>query len=209
MLMTMISTMQAIKQRCFVHKLFVLTVAVLMIINTHTSSQLQCWGFTPFKYGTINVHQQQQSTQQQKQQQQSQFQQPNHPRTTWTTSQSQLFGGGFGGGGTGGSDKKSKKSGGGGGGSNSGSSGSDVTKLKPKQQWDRYLDLKRETKIRVAVRCKTEQKNDDDGDSVSSSQSEEEWLEVGRVKSKDDKYTELAVVRQRAIIAEVRCVVAE
>mmetsp|Transcript_12230 Transcript_12230/g.34964 ORF Transcript_12230/g.34964 Transcript_12230/m.34964 type:complete len:220 (+) Transcript_12230:120-779(+) len=62
------------------------------------------------------------------------------------------------------------------------------TKLKPKQQWDRYSDFKREPKIQVAVRIK-----DEDSD---------EWLVVGRVKSKDNKYTEAAVFRQRAIIAE-------
>lgn len=65
-------------------------------------------------------------------------------------------------------------------------------KLKPKQQWDRYTDLKQETKIRVAVRVRNE-------DDVSG----DEWLEVGRVKSKENLYTEIAVARQRALIAEV------
>lgn len=63
-------------------------------------------------------------------------------------------------------------------------------KLKPKQQWDRYSDFKREPKVQVAVRIQ-------DGES-------DEWLIVGRVKSKESKYTEAAVFRQRAIIAEVR-----
>ena len=61
-------------------------------------------------------------------------------------------------------------------------------KLKPKQQWDRFLDMKTEAKIRVAVRV-----SEDD-----------EWLAVGSVRSKDDKLTEVAVFRQRALIAEVR-----
>jgi hypothetical protein len=61
-------------------------------------------------------------------------------------------------------------------------------KLKPKQQWDRYTDLKREPKIRVSVRIIEEDNK--------------EWLEVGRIKSKESKYTEMAVFRQRAIIAE-------
>lgn len=61
-------------------------------------------------------------------------------------------------------------------------------KLKPKQQWDRYANFKREPKIQVGVRIK-----EDDS---------EEWLEVGRVKSQDSQYTEAAVFRQRAIIAE-------
>ena len=61
------------------------------------------------------------------------------------------------------------------------------TKLKPKQQWDRFIGLKKEKKIRVAVRMSDE----------------DEWLEVGNIKSKDDKYTEFALTRQRALIAEV------
>mmetsp|Transcript_12337 Transcript_12337/g.26013 ORF Transcript_12337/g.26013 Transcript_12337/m.26013 type:complete len:227 (+) Transcript_12337:121-801(+) len=91
-----------------------------------------------------------------------------------------LYAGGFGGGGMGkksGGDKKNKKK-----------NANKETKLKPKQQWDRYGDFKREPKIHVAVRIK-----EDDS---------EEWLEVGRIKSKDNKFTEAAVFRQRAIIAE-------
>ena len=93
-------------------------------------------------------------------------------------------------------------------------------KLKPKQQWDRFLDMKTEakirvTKIRVAVRhlpirelphefwfldMKTEAKI-----RVAVRVSEDdEWLAVGSVRSKDDKLTEVAVFRQRALIAEVR-----
>lgn len=61
--------------------------------------------------------------------------------------------------------------------------------LKPKQQWDRYADFKGEDKVRVAVRCKGES---------------DEWLEVGRVRSKGNEFPGLAVVIQRALIAEVR-----
>ena len=64
------------------------------------------------------------------------------------------------------------------------------SKLKPMQQWNRYKDLKGEPKIRVGVRIIGDDENKD-------------WLEVGRVKSKESKYTEMAVFRQRAIIAEV------
>lgn len=92
-----------------------------------------------------------------------------------------LYAGGFGGGGgmgkKSGGDKKKKKD------------AEKEKKLKPKQQWDRYSDFKREPKIHVGVRIK-------DDDSV-------EWMEVGRVKSKDSQFTEAAVFRQRAIIAEV------
>lgn len=66
------------------------------------------------------------------------------------------------------------------------------TKLKPKQQWDRYLDLKADSKIRVAVRV-LEVEDDD---------ASKEWLEVGRIKSKGNQYTAIAVARQRAVIAE-------
>lgn len=87
-------------------------------------------------------------------------------------SSTSLFAGGFGGGGAKG--KKAKKA--------------KEIKLKPKQQWDRYQEFKRENKVRVAVKC-------EDSD---------EWLEVGRVKSKDNANTVIAVARQRALIAEVR-----
>lgn len=94
-------------------------------------------------------------------------------RSTATTSQ--LFGGGFGG--SSGDDKGNKKT-------------KKEIKLKPKQQWDRYLSFKTEPKIRVAVRVMEDES--------------QEWLEVGRVKAQNPEYTELAVARQRAIIAEVR-----
>ena len=58
-------------------------------------------------------------------------------------------------------------------------------KIKPKAQWDRYTDMKKEPIVRVAIKK---------GD---------EWLEVGRVRSKGNAYTEIAVARQRALIADV------
>jgi len=60
-------------------------------------------------------------------------------------------------------------------------------KLKPKQQWDRYVELKNEPSVAVAVRLI-------DGT--------EEWLNVGSVKSQESNYTSQAVFRQRALIAE-------
>ena len=59
-------------------------------------------------------------------------------------------------------------------------------KLKPKQQWDRFASLKKETSVLVAVRVV----------------GQEDWLEVGRVKSKDNASIEAAVAKQRVIIAE-------
>jgi hypothetical protein len=47
--------------------------------------------------------------------------------------------------------------------------------------------LKNCQKVRVGVRIKDAN----------------EWLEVGRVKSEKDEFTEVAVARQRALIAEV------
>lgn len=63
------------------------------------------------------------------------------------------------------------------------------TKLKPKQQWDRFGDLKKEDKIRVAVKVV----DSDSGD----------WLEVGFVRSAENAYTDFAVARQRSLIIEV------
>jgi hypothetical protein len=59
-------------------------------------------------------------------------------------------------------------------------------KIKPKAQWDRYTDMKKVPMVRVAVR-----KTDTD-----------DWLEVGRVRAKDKVTTEIAVARQRALIAD-------
>jgi hypothetical protein len=82
----------------------------------------------------------------------------------------------------------------GGGDPNSGKSNKKESKIKPKQQWDRYCgDLKKEKPYRVAVKVPGKQT--------------EEWLEVGNVKSKGGEYTKAAVARQRALIAEVSRVV--
>lgn len=63
------------------------------------------------------------------------------------------------------------------------------TKIKPKQQWDRYSDLLRKEKpFRVAVKV--------------LGGANDQWLEVGNVKSKGGEYTKAAVARQRALIAE-------
>jgi hypothetical protein len=66
------------------------------------------------------------------------------------------------------------------------------TKLKPRQQWDRYTALKTSESVKVAVRVVDE----------STSDGEIEWFEVGTVRSKDNAYTEAAVVRQRLLISE-------
>lgn len=66
-------------------------------------------------------------------------------------------------------------------------------KLKAKSQWDRYLDLKTCTKFTVGVRIK----NDDSSTSTTA-----QWMEVGRVRSVDNAHTEVAIARQRALIAE-------
>ena len=58
-------------------------------------------------------------------------------------------------------------------------------KLKPKLQWDRYLALKECSIITAAVQK-------DDGD----------WIDVGYIKSTEDVPTDIAVARQRALIAE-------
>jgi hypothetical protein len=95
-------------------------------------------------------------------------------------------GGGFGGGGGAAADKKKKKG-----------TATASAALKPKQQWDRYGELKREDKVRVAIRIVGEKEGEEgDGD----------WIDVGRIKSKDNLYTEIAVARQRALIAEVSSV---
>ena len=67
-----------------------------------------------------------------------------------------------------------------------------MAKLKPKAQWDRFLGMKgaESTRIRVAVRTVNN----------SEEEEEDEWLQVGHVKSVNNAYTELAVARQRALI---------
>jgi hypothetical protein len=70
-------------------------------------------------------------------------------------------------------------------------------KLKPKLQWDRYSALKNADKAQVGIRL-----TNDDAGATSS-----DWLEVGRVKIKDNENIPLAVAIQRAIIAEVSSIV--
>ena len=96
--------------------------------------------------------------------------------TRVSSSSSVLFAGGFGGGGAS-ANKVDKKA------------SSKQIKLKPKQQWDRYIALKGTTKIPVGVRMKEDET--------------EEWIKVGYVRSKEDAYTEVSVATQRALIAEV------
>jgi hypothetical protein len=63
-------------------------------------------------------------------------------------------------------------------------------KLKPKSQWDKFKTLKKEVRIKVAARAiKT---------GVAG-----EWFDVGQIKSEGNEFTELAVVMQRGMIAEV------
>jgi hypothetical protein len=71
-------------------------------------------------------------------------------------------------------------------------------KLKPRQQWDRYADLKPSESVRVAVRII----DIDIDSSEQQQQQQQQWLQVGAVKSKDNAYTEAAVIRHRVLIAE-------
>jgi hypothetical protein len=81
-------------------------------------------------------------------------------------------------------------------------------KLKPKQQWDRYTELKKETAVKVAVRVvsapttATTAATEDSTDSAAARRND--WLHVGSVKSSASVGIEMAVARQRALIAEVR-----
>mmetsp|Transcript_3099 Transcript_3099/g.3580 ORF Transcript_3099/g.3580 Transcript_3099/m.3580 type:complete len:236 (-) Transcript_3099:29-736(-) len=67
-------------------------------------------------------------------------------------------------------------------------------KLKPRQQWDRFIsdDLKTSDSVRVAVRVVP----------VPASLSPDKWFEVGEIKSKDNAYTEASVIRHRMLIAD-------
>jgi len=67
--------------------------------------------------------------------------------------------------------------------------------LKPKTQWDRYGNLKKDNGVRVATRVVTDTA-DDVPDEVQP------WYEVGRIKSEGDAFTEIALTLQRGIIAE-------
>mmetsp|Transcript_29532 Transcript_29532/g.45078 ORF Transcript_29532/g.45078 Transcript_29532/m.45078 type:complete len:241 (+) Transcript_29532:90-812(+) len=107
---------------------------------------------------------------------------------TSTPVTSTLLNAGFGGGGGGGMSSKKK----GGKKSKNASSSSAGIKLKPKPQWDRYgKELKKATATVVAVRVANDG-TDDKGD----------WYEVGRIKSEDNQFTDIAVAMQRGIIAE-------
>jgi hypothetical protein len=69
--------------------------------------------------------------------------------------------------------------------------------LKPKQQWDRFVALKNSESIPVAVGVV-----DPTVETTSTSDSQIEWLQVGLVRSKDNAFTEEAVMRQRLLISE-------
>lgn len=83
---------------------------------------------------------------------------------------------GFGGGGGSAKGKKAKKA-------------ITLPKVRAKAQWDRYADLKKCDKVRVGVRVTG-------GDSIG------EWMEVGKVKSENNGDAEVALVIQRALVAE-------
>ena len=101
------------------------------------------------------------------------------PSTVGTSKSTTHLNAGFGA--AGGSSKKNKQT-------------KTESKLKPKQQWDRYCtDLKKETARRVAVRV------------AGDGEEDNEWLGVGNIKSEGGKYTEVAVARQRALIVDVSC----
>jgi len=119
------------------------------------------------------------------------FSSPSSAITTTTTtpvSSSSVLYAGFGGGGTGVSNIKNNKK-------KNKINKTDKNKLKPKQQWDRYLEFKHEPKIPVAVQIIA-------ADSDGAGSGNGEWFNVGCVKSQGSKYTSQAVFRQRAIIAE-------
>jgi hypothetical protein len=71
-------------------------------------------------------------------------------------------------------------------------------KLKPKQQWDRYTTLKKEPSVKVAVKVVGVAAVDDTAASSS------DWLDVGAVRTSPGTSIDIAVARQRALIAEVR-----
>jgi hypothetical protein len=76
--------------------------------------------------------------------------------------------------------------------SSSSSSGDSASKLKPKGQWDRYLDLKQATSYTVGVKAASAEESDNDGD----------WLVVGQVRCRDETLLTAAVARQRGLIAD-------
>jgi hypothetical protein len=80
------------------------------------------------------------------------------------------------------------------------SSSSKEVKLKPKQQWDRYTALKKETSVKVAVRVVSTPTTT----TTAATEDSTDWLHVGSVKASASVGIEMAVARQRALIAEVR-----
>jgi hypothetical protein len=103
--------------------------------------------------------------------------------------------GGFGGAATGSKKKKKKGNDQKAGGLSSSTTTTAVSKLKPKSQWDKYKNLKEASTIQVAVRVAAA--TDADADAG-------EWCEIGKIRSEGNAFTELAVVLQRGLIAEVR-----
>mmetsp|Transcript_24206 Transcript_24206/g.28526 ORF Transcript_24206/g.28526 Transcript_24206/m.28526 type:complete len:242 (+) Transcript_24206:5-730(+) len=71
--------------------------------------------------------------------------------------------------------------------------------LKPKQQWDRYTSdaMKEFDCIPVAVRVVRTINS-----ATTTTTNEGTWLEVGAVKSKENAWTEAAVIRHRILIAD-------
>eukprot|EP00587_Corethron_hystrix_P010227 CAMPEP_0113311250 /NCGR_PEP_ID=MMETSP0010_2-20120614/8558_1 /TAXON_ID=216773 ORGANISM="Corethron hystrix, Strain 308" /NCGR_SAMPLE_ID=MMETSP0010_2 /ASSEMBLY_ACC=CAM_ASM_000155 /LENGTH=230 /DNA_ID=CAMNT_0000166843 /DNA_START=77 /DNA_END=766 /DNA_ORIENTATION=+ /assembly_acc=CAM_ASM_000155 len=94
-----------------------------------------------------------------------------------SSSSSSLYAG-FGGGGSSLSKKNKNKA----------TDGKKGSPLKPKQQWNRYIKMEKEAEITVGVKLV-----DEDND---------EWLAVGKIRSRESKYTTKAVFRQRSLIAE-------
>lgn len=107
------------------------------------------------------------------------------PSTTDASLCTPLFMAGFGGGGGSSSSKKKSKK------TNKATTKKPSNKLKPRKQWDRFIDLKAADPVRVAVQTTN-------GDDESS----KKWYEIGEVKSKDNEFTEAAVIRHRLLIAE-------
>jgi hypothetical protein len=97
----------------------------------------------------------------------------------------------------------SGKGGGFGGGASAAAANKEV-KLKPKQQWDRYTALKKESAVKVAVRVVNNSASSSGGGGAESASTNDDWLEVGSVKADSTVGIEVAVARQRALIAEVK-----
>jgi hypothetical protein len=93
--------------------------------------------------------------------------------------------------------------------SSASSSSSNIeVKLKPKQQWDRYVALKKEKSIKVGVKIILPSNSNDDStdDVTTTSSSSNNWLEVGAVKCDPSIAIDVAVARQRALIVEVKII---